>query len=143
MAEAFGVITGAISIASLAFQIFDSIQQLRGFCASIQDAPEAVSNVLEELEILGDTLLHIYQNQKLNQDEIDPNIQRSLTYVDRVAGELQSIIKDLARGMDGSRKKQKWGAIRAAMKKNSVGDLQTRLERSKSILSIAIQCSTM
>lgn len=143
MAEVFGIFTGAISVASLAIQIFDSIQQLREFCSSVRDAPEAISNVLEELEILGDTLLQIYQDQKLNRDSVDPSIRRSLTYVDRVAGELQSIMTDLAKGMDGSKKKQKWGAIRVAMKKNSVKDLLTRLERSKSLLSIAIQCSTV
>ena len=143
MAEVFGVITGAISVGSLAIQIFDSIQQLREFCAAIQNAPEAVGNALEELEVLGDMLLHLYKDQKLNQDELGPGIQRSLTYINRVAGELQSIMTDLAKGMDGPRKKQKWGAIRVVMKKSSINDLLTRLERSKSMLSIAIQCSTM
>ena len=143
MAEVFGVITGAISIGSLAIQIFDSIQELRKFCAAIQDAPESVGNVLEELEILGETLLHLYQDQKLGQDELDPSIRKSLMYVNRVGGELRNIMTDLAKGMDGPRKKRKWGAICVVMKKSSINDLLTRLERSKSTLSIAIKCSTV
>lgn len=143
MAEVFGVITGAISVGSLAIQIIDSIHKLRSFCAAVRDAPACISDVLEELEILSDTLLHICQDDEFNQAAADSGLQRSLTYCNRVADELHSIMRDFTRCFNiGTKAKMTWSKVKFALKKNDIRDLLGRLERAKSILSIAIQCST-
>jgi len=39
MAEALGVIASGMSILSLAIQVADCIQRLKGFCSLMRDAP--------------------------------------------------------------------------------------------------------
>jgi hypothetical protein len=52
MAEAFGVISGGLSVVSLAIQIADSIKRLKDFCDLVKEAPDEVCLALDEVEVL-------------------------------------------------------------------------------------------
>ncbi len=56
MAEVLGVVARGISVASLAIQIWDSIQRIKDFCRLVRDAPKDLEYILDDLNIIN-TLL--------------------------------------------------------------------------------------
>jgi len=56
MAKVLGVVVGGISVASLAIQIFDSVQKIQEFCKLVHDAPKYLQYVVDDLGVIN-TLL--------------------------------------------------------------------------------------
>jgi hypothetical protein len=145
MAEIFGVATGGMSVASLAIQIVDTIERLHKFWRAIKDAPKNIIDTLDELEVLGGMLMHLHSH--LKEDELsnpsDVAARRSLDYCRRVARELGVIACDLQQGMNGSNARRRWTVVKYVGKKSALDELQARLERAKSMLSLAIECFSL
>jgi hypothetical protein len=140
MAEVLGLFASGIAVAQLADQIVRSIRNIRNFWQSIRDAPKDLNDALEELEILGDTLLEL---QKDLSDYSGPELPRTapakcLQYCRKIADDLEAIVVGLQEGLDGKRGRRQWAAIKSAFQKRSLQDFHQRLDRARSMLTLAI-----
>ena len=100
---------------------------------------------MEELEILGDTLLEPYTNlSKRERPELPRNAAaKCLTYCRKVADNLESIVVVLQQGLDGKKGRRQWAAVKAALQKQTLQDFQQRLDRAKSMLTLANSCYSL
>jgi hypothetical protein len=99
MAEAIGFLASGIALSQLADQIVRSIRSLHKLWRDIRGGPASLATTLEELEILGDTLLQL-QGDTGRQNECRPGA-KSLGYCQKTAEELEEITKKLQRGLEG------------------------------------------
>lgn len=147
MAEVFGVITGAISVGSLAIQIFDSIQKLHEFCNAVQDVPRDFFRILEELELLGSILIELENDSEtqgiLTEKVRLPSVKDPLDYCRRAAQELNNLVIELSYYSKDTKIRRKWAAVKAVLKKDRVVGIQKRLESAKSMLNLAISCASL
>jgi hypothetical protein len=146
MAEVLGVVASGIALGQLADRIIHSIRRLNEFWQSVRDAPRDLKNIVEELEMLGETLLELQNG--LGRDRKGIELQgtaaaKCLRYCNKIAIELENTILELQQGLDSKRAGRHWAAIKAAFRKGAVQDLQQRLERAKSMLVLAINCYSL
>jgi hypothetical protein len=145
MAELIGVVASSIAVAQLPGQIVQNIRNIHDFWQSIRDAPKDLSDALEELELLGDTLVELHKNLDRRAGRQLPGASaiRCMQYCRKVADDLEAIVVDLHKGPNDKKSRQRWAAIKAALRKRALQDLQQRLDRAKSMLTLAISCYSL
>jgi len=145
MAELVGVVASSIAVAQLASQIVQNIRNIHDFWQSIRDAPKDLSEALEELELLGDTLVELHKNLDRHAGRQLPGAPaiRCMQHCRRVADDLEAIVVDLHKGPDDKKSRRRWAAIKAALRKRALQDFQQRLDRAKSMLTLAISCYSL
>jgi hypothetical protein len=141
MAEVLGVVASGIAVAQLADQIVRSIRNIHDFWQSIRDAPKDLNDALEELEILGDTLLGLQEDlsDRGGREMPGASAAKCLQYCRKVADDLEAIVVGLQQGLDGKRGRRQLAAVKAVLQKRTLQDFQQRLDRAKWMLTLAIQ----
>jgi predicted trehalose synthase len=145
MAEVLAVVASGIAVAQLADRIVQSIRKIHDFWKSIQDAPQELNDALEELEILGETLMELHTLlSKRDKPELPGNAAaKCLSYSKRVADNLETILVSLRQGLDGKRGPRRWAAMKVAFQRRTLQEFQQRLDRAKSMLNLAINCYSL
>jgi len=145
MAEVLGVVASSIAVAQLADRIVQSIRKIHDFWKSIRGAPQELNDALEELEILGDTLMELHTLlNKRDKPELPGNAaMKCLSYSRKVADDLETIVIGLRQGLDGKRGPREWAAMKTAFQKRTLQGFQQRLDRAKSMLTLAISCYSL
>jgi cell fate (sporulation/competence/biofilm development) regulator YmcA (YheA/YmcA/DUF963 family) len=150
MAEIFGAVASGIGIAGVAAQAIDGIRKLQTFCNDIRDAPEELTYMTNELEILLGTIASIEAQIQRNASiaSIEAQIQRNasicqtldstsaLRFVEQSVNALNAVIQKLNFEIAH---KRKLGSIKTAWKKKKVLEAHmAKKERSKSALGLAV-----
>ncbi|MCJ1399660.1 hypothetical protein MMC11_002862 [Xylographa trunciseda] len=143
MAEVLGVVASGISIAGLAIQIASSIQQILDFWSSIKGAPTDLQNLLEELGLLAEILSTV--DDDTDNDETSPRQNaavKAARYCQNAASCIEAVVRDLSEGLAVPRGRRHWTAIKTVLKDKKMSKCLQRLERAKTMLSLAQQCYT-
>jgi RNase H-fold protein (predicted Holliday junction resolvase) len=145
MAEVLGILAGSIAVGQLTEQIVRGTRNLHDFWHSVRDAPKDIELLLEELKILGDTLTELQSDpgSQAGSELRGPAFTNCLQYCKKTSDELQTVILGLKHNMDGKKVKLQWGAVKAAFQKGKLQDFQQRLEKAKSMLTLAINCYSL
>ena len=141
MAEVLGVVASGISIAGLAIQIASSVQQILDFWASMKSAPSDIQILLEELNLLAEILSTV--DCDTDNDKTSPRQNSTLKaaqYCRNAASCIDAVVKDLSDGFAMPRGRRHWTAVKAVLKDNKMAKCLQRLERAKTMLSLAQQC---
>ncbi|TVY26033.1 hypothetical protein LHYA1_G005479 [Lachnellula hyalina] len=139
MAE-LGVAASAISIASIAIQVGDSIIKLKDFWNHVKEAPEEIKWLIEEIETLGFVLSGV-ESSKTHSDppHLEPAFaNRCLESCRKGASILEAVVKEADEEI---RKRRKVGGVKAVLKKGTIERLKERLRMripiSTTLVSIA------
>lgn len=147
MAEAIGIVASSITIGTLATGITSSIFRLKSYWDQIQDAPDDIRDLLEELEDLGYIIADIEEDQQQNPmssiilDSTSSSrcLQRCRQGVDR----LKDLADDLCTDIGSSnRLRCKRASTKVLLKKAQIERLRARLERAVRLLSLSHQLYT-
>lgn len=143
--ELVGVVASGIAVAQLPGLIVQNIRNIHNFWQSIRDAPKDLSDSLEELELLGDTLLELHNSLDHHAGHQLPgtSAMKCMQYCRKVADDLEAIVVDLHEGLDDKKSRWHWAAIKTALRKRALQVLQQRLDRAKSMLTLAISCYSL
>ena len=143
MAEVIGVVASGIAVSQLAIQIVSNVKQILEFWSTVKGAPEDVQTLLEELDLLGNLLSEIDEAERDEQSPATQQItSRILRYCQIALKNIDGVLKDPAGGLTSSRGSiRQWSAIKMAMKEKRLEKSMARLERAKSLLNLAYQCS--
>ena len=146
MAEVLGVVAGGMGIGSLANQIVGSVQQILDLWSSIKDAPENVQSLLEELNLLGN-LLSKMSGDGDEAEEQSLSLRQATTEVTRYCqlapDSIDGVLKHLASEMTSNKRRiRQWAAVKVTVKGKRLEKSLARLERAKSLLTLAYQCYT-
>lgn len=127
--------TSAITVASIAFQLSESIKKLFEFWMSIKNAPDDIHAITTDLQILSSVLDKIaFEAQRLPPDTL------MIAALNSCSGKIQklsNIVDDLESGFRStSSSVRKWSALKAVFKSDRIKKFQDSLERTKSTLML-------
>jgi hypothetical protein len=136
--EALGAAASAFAVVSLARQLVDSTKRLHGFWSSIEEAPDFLLDVVEDLSFLLTVLTEIANHdQKYGHD---PTTTTLLERCGRQIDQLLALTHQFEAGFSSSsRRRRKWTAFRMVFKDDTIKKFYTTLERTKSTLMLARQ----
>ncbi|CAG8951511.1 hypothetical protein HYFRA_00007427 [Hymenoscyphus fraxineus] len=141
MVEILGVVASGIAVTQLADKFVRSMNNMHTFWRDVKDAPQSIGNILEELEILG-LILRKNLGQHCSPQGEDSAILRCLEYCKKTSEGLESIVAKLKLDADVTASRKRWNNVKGAFKKGEIQDVQSRLDRAKEMLNLAIStCS--
>ena len=144
MAEVVGVVASGIGIGTLAAQIAGNIIKLKSYWDQVKDAPEDIRDLVEELEVLNHTLVHIQDDQhqylKSNYIAHSTSLLASLQHCKQAATRLKELVDNLSEDIEHKGSvKRKWASIKVALKKEKVDKYRAKLERTIMLLLLSRQ----
>lgn len=147
MAEAIGVVASGVTIGALATGITSSILKLKSYWDQVQNAPDNVHDLIEELEILSCLLADIEDDQRQNPMSsliLDAtSTSRCLQHCKQGADRSKEMTDNLSADLDASNKiKRKWASAKVVLKKNQMDRYKSKLERVIRLLSLSHQIYT-
>lgn len=149
MAEVIiGVVASGITIGALAAQITSSTIKLKSYWSQVQNAPEEMQDLIEDVELLSHILAEIEDDQRRNPISnliLDTtSTSRCLSYCKEGADQLIVLIDELNRDLDASTGKlrKKWASAKVVFQKEKIERYRARLERAVRRLSLSHQMYT-
>ena len=147
MAEVLGVVASGISIANLVAQIANSVTKLKSYWDELQEAPEDIRLLIEEIEDLYLLLYHIEDDQRRNPMSSkfldNASASRCLEHCKRGADSLRKLTDDLGSDINApDRFRRKWASAKVVFKKDKIEKYKARLERAIRLLTLSHQCYT-
>jgi hypothetical protein len=148
MAEVIGIVSGAITFATVVAQISKSIIQIKDCWSQIRDAPEEMQELISELEIYHLILRQIEQNLSsgplANATEKSEHSFQSLEICKKAAKSLQLISKDLVNDLRPcSRVRRPYSSFKMVLQRSKVERYKAKLSNSVRLLSLSQQCYSM
>lgn len=133
MAEIFGAVASGAGLLSLAIQLLESSQKLKGFYDATKDAPQAVADLGFELETMSLSLrqLDMHRRGDLLCDEL---LGRCLVTCNKMVGKIEIAVTKMERQLQKSRN---MGRLYAAFKEPDTRKLLEELEQAKSSMLFA------
>jgi hypothetical protein len=133
MAEIFGAVASGAGLISLAIQLLESSQKLKGFYNATKDAPQAVADLGFELETMSLSLrqLEVHRRGDVGGDGL---LGRCLLTCDRMVAKIEIAVSNMERQLQRSRNV---GRLYAAFKEPDIRKLLEELEQAKSSMLFA------
>lgn len=138
MAEILGVVAGGVGIAGFAAQIISSVQQIQDFWSSIRDAPADIKSLLDELTLLSEMLDDIDIDEQTMRGQVVAT--KAARYCQTAAKSIDAVVRDLADGLQMTKGRKQWAAVKAVLKEKRMARSLQQLERAKAMLILAYQC---
>ncbi len=126
-----------IAVVSVAIQLAESIKKLVIFFKDVRDAPSEVNALLDDLEILYDTLQQV--GAFSGDSRSSKIIERALQSCNTEVHKLDSKLSDAARNIKSENIcLRKWSAFGIVLKKSQIESLRKAIEQAKSTLTLAL-----
>ena len=144
MAEVFATVASSAGLASLGIQIIEGLVKLRDLCSRIHGAPEAVQQLLSELETLAH-VLEEYENTVGARAQGASAASHALKDAVRKCIEVQQNLSEISHSFEkdlfmlSSRRRSAWASVKFAVSEKHVATLLAKIERAKSSVALAIQ----
>jgi hypothetical protein len=132
MAEIFAAVASGAGLVSLAIQLFESSQKLKGLYNATKDAPRNVKDLCFDLETLSLQLRQLEQHRQ--HDQLDTELlDRCIAQCERRTAKVRDVVDDMAQCIQRS---APFGRLYVAFKEPAVEKLLDELERAKTSLSL-------
>jgi hypothetical protein len=134
MAEVLGIIASGIAVEQFA----ESVLKLKRLCSAFRNAPEDVTQLAEELDVIAALLVEVdgQRQQPYYTASSATTWERCVLACKNAGKASEGVIKVLEKQLKTNRT---LGGIRVAFKKEAIAELRSRLERAKSTLVLAQQ----
>ncbi|KAF3000018.1 hypothetical protein E8E14_004688 [Neopestalotiopsis sp. 37M] len=151
MAELLGVVASAITVAEVAAKAGGAIPKLKKLWDEVQNVPETIQDLLRQIEILDPMIwemeneLNTYRTSIINPMLFDDTAMRRSTHYSRESLQnLSNIVDDMS--IQIQHQKKVWRGLARAkvvLKKQVLADLEARLRKALTLLSLAQQSYMM
>ncbi|KAJ5471949.1 hypothetical protein N7539_008518 [Penicillium diatomitis] len=147
MAELVGVVSSAITFATLAIQVGKSVQTLKGYWDSMRDAPDDVRSLLREVEILGFIMADVdadLSRRSVSLALIDSqHVSQSLRFCKVAAEDLEALCKDLLHHVGSSScLRRSYRAAKLVIRERKIEKHVSKLHNVVRLLMLSQQCYT-
>jgi hypothetical protein len=145
MAEVLGVVASGIAVTQLASGIISGAQKLREIWCEVQDAPRDFEGILEEIEILGQSLL-TFQEGLENHGSESASVavmERALELCQKASTNLNAIISKFSFGPEKSSTSRRKTKIKVLLQINEINNAREQLHCAIRYLGLAVNCYTM
>ncbi|KAK2037782.1 hypothetical protein LZ31DRAFT_560155, partial [Colletotrichum somersetense] len=141
MAEVFGVVVSALTVAEMAGKLGGSIIKLKKLWDEVQDVRSEITQLVLQLELLRSVLAEMesestQQTRKVYRD--------SMGYCQQVVAELDALVEDLLSRIDtAKRSRRNITKLKATFKKEQIRDYQEKIKFALQLLSLSQQTYTI
>ena len=147
MAEVIGVVSGAVTFAAVVVQVGNSITTLRDFWDQINNAPEDLRKLLQELElfslILTDIEEDLSQNTVLTHLNNSKYMLQCLALCKEAAQDLEILCNDIVRDLKPvSRLRLSYKSAKMVLRKGKIDKHMSRLQKVIRLLMLSQQSFT-
>jgi hypothetical protein len=145
MAEVLGILASSAAVTQLASGIVGGVLKLRQLLREFRDVPRDVDHTLEELGILGQSLLVIQNCVKSNAASIASAaiVERSLELCQTAVADLDKLMIGLRTANQSTSVKRGKIKLQAIMQKSEIHDVRERLQRAVRYLTLAVNGYSM
>jgi hypothetical protein len=147
MAEVIGVVSSAITFATVIAQVTESIITIKDCWSQFRDAPDDLQCLLRDLELFGIILAEIEED--LSQKDLafalngSKHATQSLQFCGEAATNLQALSDEILRDMhSSSRLRKSYAAAKMVMQRGKLERHKARLRNAIQLLSLSQQCYT-
>ncbi|KAM0806610.1 hypothetical protein AB5N19_06947 [Seiridium cardinale] len=144
MAEALGAVASGIAVAQIAGTAGSAIWKLKQLWDEIEDVPEIISDLIEQLDCLDPSLWAA--ERQFSQQEIpalfwdQTAARRSTEYCRRALQKISDLTDDLSMLIDSKKGiRRKIGCMKVVLKKQQISSLEQRLGNAIRMLQVAQQ----
>ena len=139
MAEVVGLLASGAGIASLGGQIFENIYKLQKMISAIQNAPQDVKVLLEEIAIVTNVMVECLERPPpsgIGRGQREARDQ-ALVHCGVACKHLFTTVSEIHDGISGSKYRSKWYSLLTVLKAGKIAQLVARLEMAKTTLALA------
>lgn len=132
MAEPFSIAASVVGVAGVAQQLATSVWQIKTFCRDVKDAPQELSDLLDQLMYMIRALARIS-----NEDFVATNgdvLQEALKLCHKAAERVSTLANRLQSEME---RRRRYTALKVAFKKKDIASMLAKLDRTKTDLHLA------
>ncbi|CAI7656718.1 unnamed protein product [Penicillium pancosmium] len=147
MAEIIGVVSSAITFATVIAQVTESIITIKDCWSQFRDAPDDLQYLLRDLELFGLILAEI--DEDLSQRDLSfalegsKHTMQSLEFCREAAMTLQALSDEILRDMhSSSRLRKSFTVAKVVMQRGKLERHLARLRNAIQLLSLSQQCYT-
>jgi hypothetical protein len=146
MAEAFGIVAGAIAVGGLTTRLAISVLALKRLWDEVRDLPETIQHLTKGLELVN-SVLSENETEFLRLGGKAPSggaAKLSIEYCRQAVHDLELLVEDIHRQVISTRKlKRNVTKLKVSIKKKSLSNYQERLQYALQILSLSQQSYMM
>jgi hypothetical protein len=135
MAEVLGVVASSISVGQLAVDLLGCLQRLRNFYQAIQNIPEDLQQITQQIEILGEIFSHVGTS---NRGDLASLLKASLAKCQTAALNLETKVTAISKPLNQKRRWQFVQRVKAVLKKPEIKELKILLDEAKDLLQLAL-----
>jgi hypothetical protein len=145
MAEVLGVVASGIAIIQLATGIVSGAQKLRRQWCEVRDAPRDIAGTLEEIEILGQSLIVIQSGLDRHGPESASMavMEKSLELCQKASTNLDAIVSKFAFGPEKSSASRRMTKLKVLLQRDEINEAREQLQRAIRYLNLAANCYSM
>ncbi len=134
--EGLAAVASSFAVASIAIQLAENIKKLHSFWDLVQDAPQEVKSIVQDLRLL-ERILDKIRNHELAYGP-DPELSETLNSCASKVNDLLVIVDQFQLGLSStSRRNRKWSALRVGFRFDTINRFRKSLEEVKSTLILA------
>jgi hypothetical protein len=132
--EAFAAVASGAGLMSLAIQLLESSQKLKGLYNASRHAPKKIEDLCFELETLSLQLRELERHRHLDRFDATEVLERCIAVCQQRVTRVQDVVDAMSRYM---RRSHTFGGVYTAFKEPEMRKLMVELEQAKSSLSLA------
>ncbi|KAJ5548031.1 hypothetical protein N7513_005265 [Penicillium frequentans] len=147
MAELIGVVSSAITFATVIAQVTESIIMIKDCWSQFREVPDDLKYLMRDLELFGLILAEIEED--LSQKDVafalksSKHALQSLQFSREAATSLAALSDEIMRDMHcSSRLRKSYAAAKAVMQRGKLERYMARLRNALQLLSLSQQCHT-
>jgi len=132
--EAFAAVASGAGLVSLAIQLLESSQKLKGLYNASRNAPRTIEDLCFELETLSLQLRQLERHRHLDRFDTTEILDRCIAVCEQRTMRVRDVVDAMTRYMQRS---STFGGLYTAFKEPEMKKLLVELEQAKSSLSLA------
>ncbi|TIC97482.1 hypothetical protein CH35J_006618 [Colletotrichum higginsianum] len=146
MAEVFGVVVSALTVAEMAGKFGASIVKLKKLWDEVQDVPNEIAHLVRQLEILRPVLAEMEAefSQRTHRVHRDSAANLSMEYCQQAVGELDALAEELqSRINTAKRSRRHITKLKVTFKKEQIQAYQNKIRFALQLLALSQQTYTI
>ncbi|OHW98454.1 hypothetical protein CSPAE12_02873 [Colletotrichum incanum] len=146
MAEVFGVVVSALTVAEMAGKFGSSLVKLKKLWNEVQDVPNEITQLFRQLELLRPVLAEMESEFTQQTHKVYHNSAANLSmeYCQQAVGELDALAEDLQSRISAAKmSKRNITKLKVTFKKDQIRSYQEKIQFALQLLSLSQQTYTM
>lgn len=139
MAELLGTIASAIAVAEVGLKLGGTVLKLKGLWNEIQEVPDTISDLMDEIEILGQLVEDFdAQDFAMASTSGDRSAKLSVSYFQAALRHLGTLAENLRQEVESKKKRKRFsGRVKVVLSQETIAKTEAKMQRALALLQAA------